>query len=138
MISRRIRLNEKPLISIERDSLELAALYEKAGVEQFEHGKELIAALDICAGEHVLDVGTGTGRLAVYVAELVGRTGRIVGIDPLPLRVGIARSKSKENFEVRVGQAENLSDFRDGSFDVVYLNSVFHWIEDKSQALAEF
>jgi SAM-dependent methyltransferase len=30
-----------------------------------------------------------------------------------------------------------LSQFADASFDVVYLNSVFHWVEDKPRALVE-
>ena len=33
-------------------------------------------------GEQVLDVGCGTGTLAIEVARHVGRTGRIAGIDP--------------------------------------------------------
>jgi len=32
---------------------------------------------------------------------------------------------------------EDLSEFSDASFDVVYLNSVFHWVKDKSRALRE-
>jgi SAM-dependent methyltransferase len=45
--------------------------------------------------------------------------------------------KASGNFEARVGRAEDLSQFADASFDVVYLNSVFHWVEDKARALAE-
>ncbi|WP_225670214.1 methyltransferase domain-containing protein [Bradyrhizobium hereditatis] len=35
------------------------------------------------ASERVLDIGTGTGRLAEFVAGLVGPQGRVIGIDPL-------------------------------------------------------
>jgi arsenite methyltransferase len=58
-------------------------------------------------------------------------------MDPLPLRVEIAQSKAAGNFETCVGRAEDLSQFPDSSFDVVYLNSVFHWVEDKVRAIAE-
>ena len=85
----------------------------------------------------MLDIGTGTGRLADYVAKIVGPSGCVVGIDPLPLRIEIAQSKAIANFEARVGRAEDLSAFADATFDVVYLNSVFHWVADKPQALAE-
>jgi arsenite methyltransferase len=39
--------------------------------------------------------------------------------------------------EASVGNAEDLSAFPPNSFDVVYLNSVIHWIQDKPRVLAE-
>jgi len=119
------------------DTLELASTYDNTSVHHFEHGKELISALNIASGESVLDVGAGTGHLAAYVAKIAGPSGLVVAMDPLPLRVEIAQSKAAGNFEARVGRAEDLSQFIDASFDVVYLNSVFHWVEDKPRATAE-
>jgi ubiquinone/menaquinone biosynthesis C-methylase UbiE len=119
------------------DSPELAETYDRVGVRQFNHGKQLIADLAPQPGEHVLDIGSGTGLLGAYVAEKVSPGGRVFGIDPLPHRVDIAARKGQSNFEVHVGRAEDLSQFSNASFDVVYLNSVFHWVEDKPRALAE-
>jgi SAM-dependent methyltransferase len=130
-------VSSKPVIELGLDTPELAASYDKVSVRQLEYGKELIRALHISSGERVLDIGAGTGHLAAYVGKIVGPSGRVVGIDPLPLRIEIAQSKSSGNFEAHVGRAEDLSQFADESFDVVYLNSVFHWVEDKAQALAE-
>jgi SAM-dependent methyltransferase len=126
-----------PLISDSLDSPELAAAYDRFGMLQFEHGKRLTELLHIARGESVLDIGAGTGRLAAYVAEIVGEGGRVVAIDPLPLRVDMARARAARQFEAKVGRAEDLSAFPDSSFDVVYLNSVFHWVEDKARALRE-
>lgn len=126
-----------PAIRFDLDSPQLARTYDRVGVRQFEHGKLLIAALAPQPGEQVLDVGTGTGLLGAHTAALVAPHGRVVGIDPLPLRLDLAAAKGVPNFETRVGRAEDLSAFPDGHFDVVYLNSVFHWVADKPRALAE-
>jgi arsenite methyltransferase len=127
----------EPVIDLSLDTPELAATYDEVSVRQFEYGKELVSTLNISTGDRVLDIGAGTGRLAAYVAKIVGPSGCVVGIDPLPLRIEIAQSKAIRNFEARVGRAEDLSEFADGTFDVVYLNSVFHWVSDKPRALAE-
>src|SRR6202023_281467 len=86
---------------------------------------------------HVLDIGAGTGRRAAYVEQIVGTSGRVVALDPLPLRIEIAPSRATSNFKARVVRAEDLSEFADASFHVVYLSSVFHWVEDKRRALDE-
>jgi trans-aconitate methyltransferase len=123
-------------VSLALDSEELARTYERVSTRQFDHGKVLIAALAPKAGEHVLDVGCGTGRLGDYVAGFVSPAGEVVGLDPLPLRIDIAARKNPR-FKASIGRAEDLSRFPAGSFDVVYMNSVFHWIEDQARALDE-
>ncbi|MEN3350163.1 MAG: hypothetical protein V7632_3798 [Bradyrhizobium sp.] len=125
------------VISLEHDTPELARSYDEAGLVQFRHGKFLIGPLAIRSGEHVLDIGTGTGRLAEFVAGLVGPNGRVTGIDPLAGRIEIARLRQSDNLHFDTGRAEDLSRFADEQFDAIYLNSVFHWIADKGRALRE-
>jgi SAM-dependent methyltransferase len=130
--------SSQPRTLFSEDTPQLAAIYDEVSVHhQFAAGKQLISDLNISSGERVLDIGAGTGNLATYVEKIVGPSGCIVAIDPLPLRIEIAQSKATGNFEARAGRAEDLSEFADASFDVVYLNSVFHWIDDKATALAE-
>ncbi|MFZ4701805.1 MAG: class I SAM-dependent methyltransferase [Candidatus Methylumidiphilus sp.] len=119
------------------DTPELAKKYEDLSDKQFEHGKLLIADLAIKPGEKVLDVGSGTGRLTEYVADIVGLEGEAVGVDPLPLRIDIAQQKRRANLSFGIAPAEDLSQFADASFDAAYFNSVFHWLEDKHTALTE-
>ncbi|HLG82373.1 MAG TPA: methyltransferase domain-containing protein [Bradyrhizobium sp.] len=125
------------VISLAQDTPALAQAYDEAGVLQFHHGKFLIGPLALKAGDHVLDIGAGTGRLAEFAAGIVGPTGRVVGIDPLEHRIAIARLRQTGTLSFATGRAEDLSRFDDQAFDAVYLNSVLHWIEDKAQALKE-
>ncbi|QDR79263.1 class I SAM-dependent methyltransferase [Sporomusa termitida] len=120
------------------DNGDLADTYEAISDTQFTKGCSLVAKLAIKPGAAVLDIGCGTGRLGRHVLSLLGPAGRLVGIDPLPDRVNIAKEKNEyANAVFQAGNAEDLSPFADSSFDKVYLNSVFHWILNKDLALRE-
>jgi ubiquinone/menaquinone biosynthesis C-methylase UbiE len=125
-------------VSLTLDTQELAHHYDRLSAShQFKAGQILIGELALIPGEKVLDVGSGTGLLAEYVAGLVGPTGSVVGIDPLPLRVALAQAKGRSNLSFKVGTAYDLRDFPETSFDVVYLNAVFHWLPEKLEPLRE-
>src|SRR5579862_107905 len=123
-------------VSLNLDTEDLAQRYEQISADrQFRGGKELLRELALVPGEKVLDIGCGTGMLAEYAASLVGSTGSIVGIDPLPLRIEIANKRSAPNLTFKVGDANDLGEFAADSFDVVYMNAVFHWLPEKSAPL---
>lgn len=123
------------------DTLILAQKYDEVSNSQFEHGQKLVRELNIKTGQHVLDLGCGTGRLAEYISKIVGNEGYIYGIDPAPYRIHVAKQKIKEpissNISLNVGSGEDLSGFADNSLDTVVINVVFHWIVDKNKTLAE-
>ncbi|AJK47626.1 methyltransferase domain-containing protein [Burkholderia plantarii] len=123
-----------------QDTEDLARHYESVNADrQFRAGRSLVDDyLTIGAGEAVLDVGTGTGQLAEYVAARVGPTGSVVGIDPLPLRIEFAARKALPNLRFEIGDAYDLGQFAAASFDVVYLNAVLHWLDEKRGPLSEF
>ena len=50
-------------------------------------------ALQLKAGEFVLDVGCGTGLLTYDMATLVGASGRVVGIDVSPDMLKLAERR---------------------------------------------
>ncbi len=119
------------------DTRELAESYDRLSDSQFLFGKLLIERMGVRAGERVLDVGCGTGRLAEYVSQVVGPTGTVLGIDPLPHRIEIALRRAKPGLGFAVGGSDDLGRFADAAWDQVCLNSVFHWIERKAEALEE-
>lgn len=117
----------------QHDTIDLAERYDQVSESQIENGKKLITALQIKSGDHVLDLGCGTGRLVEYVVGIVGKTGNVVGIDPSEHRIAIAAKKVKKfsNVKLIIGSNNDLKGFSDNSLDIVYINSVFHHIEGK-------
>ncbi|HEU5383314.1 MAG TPA: methyltransferase domain-containing protein [Ktedonobacteraceae bacterium] len=92
-------------------------------------------------GEVVLDVGCGTGALAIEASRRIGATGQVCGIDPGPKQVIRARAKAEQArlpIDFQVGVIEQLA-FPDHSFDVVLSTLVMHHLPDdlKRPGLAE-
>jgi ubiquinone/menaquinone biosynthesis C-methylase UbiE len=79
-------------------------------------------------GESVLDVGCGTGTLAIAAKRLVGAHGRVRALDPSPEMIARARKKAaKAGLEVtfEIGVAETLP-FEDASFHCVLASMMIH------------
>ena len=92
-------------------------------------------------GEIVLDVGCGTGTLAMVARQRVGEIGRVAGIDPSPQMIARASRKAVRRglaIDFQVGVIEHLS-FPDQSFDVVLSTFMMHHLPDdlKRRGLAE-
>jgi len=95
-------------------------------------------------GDNVLDVGCGTGDLALAAAKRVGKTGKVYGIDASSEMIAVANSKrahaggAGEVVHFQVEPVEALS-FPDATFDVVLSSLMMHHLPGdlKGRALAE-
>ncbi len=91
-------------------------------------------------GEKVLDLGTGTGSLAVEAARLVGPTGNVTGIDISPDMLSLARRRVVEsahtNIELRQGRAEDVP-AKDATFDVLLASLSLMYVIDRAAAARE-
>ncbi|MCT7955115.1 class I SAM-dependent methyltransferase [Laspinema palackyanum] len=83
----------------------------------------LIQCADIQPGQHILDIATGTGLVAIEAAQIVGNSGSVVGVD---LSEGmLRRSQAKitaaalTNIELQQGDIETI-DFPNNSFDRIF------------------
>lgn len=130
---------QKPIHSY-RDTI-LAERYDNVSDGQYANGLKLIQDLKIKPGQNILDIGCGTGRLTFYAGSLLSPSGTITGIDPSEERITIAKKHAAKkpgiNIFFKTGDANHLGQFRTDSFDVIYLNIVFHWVEDKADALTQ-
>ncbi|KAJ0116689.1 trans-aconitate 2-methyltransferase [Diaporthe amygdali] len=120
------------------DTEELAKGYTSVNNTQFDAGLFLLRRLGVTPGLRVLDVGCGPGNLTAHIADVVGEKGSVIGIDPSKERITLAQEIKTPNLSFYVGRAEDLSQFDSGSFDIVYVNSTFHWVEDQPAAVKEF
>jgi ubiquinone/menaquinone biosynthesis C-methylase UbiE len=101
----------------------------------------LIQLARLAPGESVLDIGCGTGSLAIAAKHRVGPAARVCGIDASPEMVNRARQKAMKA-RVDVGFAEAVVErmpFPDGHFDVVLSTMMLHHLPGpaRSQCLQE-
>lgn len=83
----------------------------------------------------VLDVGCGTGALLQEFARQFPQV-TLVGMDPVPEMLAVARERLPPSTELRQGWAEDLP-FEDNAFDVVVSCSMFHYVRQPGSALME-
>ena len=83
--------------------------------------------------ERALDVGTGAGALAFALAPLVRE---VVGLDPVPELLELARPRALPNTEFVVGDGTTLP-FPDESFDLAGTHRTLHHIARPERVVAE-
>jgi trans-aconitate 2-methyltransferase len=110
-----------------------AAKYHRISDPQLAWGRAVAARLAPAAGERILDLGCGTGRLTEEIAQLPGIF--VVGFDYSEAMLKQVRRKdSQANGALPVyvrGDGAALPFAR--AFDAVFSAAVFHWIPDHDQ-----
>ncbi len=99
---------------------------------------QLVEYAHISQGQHVLDIATGTGMVAIETAQIVGSQGRVIGVDISAGMLAKAREKvaalGLSNIEFQLADAEALN-FPANSFDRVLCSSALIWMADIPAAL---
>lgn len=109
-------------------------------VESFAGVGYFFDLLDLQEGEHVLDLGSGSGMDAFAAAAAVGASGSVTGVDMTVEQLEKAeRLRAEGRWSVIsfvAGRIEHLP-FDDGSFDVVISNGVINLSPSKETVFAE-
>ena len=101
--------------------------------------RDLVAHLEIIADHHVLDIGSGVGGPARFIADTYGC--RVTGIDLTPEFCDVANQLTErlgmaDRVALQVGDAMDLP-FDDASFDAAMTHNVSMNVPDKRQFFAE-
>lgn len=97
--------------------------------------RETCKRLSLPASGKLLDAGCGTGVLLNLVATRYPDA-TLVGIDPVPDMLGVARKRLPAGVELAVAWADRLP-FTEKSFDVIVSASMFHYVRQPVITLNE-
>jgi SAM-dependent methyltransferase len=100
-------------------------------------GERALGLLGDVRTKRVIEIGCGGGQNAIALAR---RGATCVGLDPSAAQLAHARRLAREHgAEVRFveGEAEDLSAFPDGSFDIALSSYAFGYVADLRQAYGE-
>ena len=99
-----------------------------------------VALASLREGETVLDLGSGAGFDCFLAANMVGKKGKVIGVDMTPEMIDKAKENAKksnyENVEFRLGDIEKLP-VGDASVDIVMSNCVINLSPDKAKVFKE-
>ncbi|HDP95498.1 MAG TPA: class I SAM-dependent methyltransferase [Candidatus Aminicenantes bacterium] len=100
---------------------------------------DTLKKLGLKAGDHMADIGCGTGFFAIPAATIVGPTGRVIGIDPsLEMRQDLEMRAREAGVRVHVleGRAKDLP-LESESVTFALMVNVLHEVESPERALKE-
>ncbi len=104
-----------------------------------DYRQRMLELVPTTPGQYILDVGCGLGHSALHLAQLVGPTGRVVGLDKSEAFIDEARRRAAKHslpVEYQLGDAQRLA-FPAHSFDVCRTERVLMYVAQPEQVLDE-
>jgi SAM-dependent methyltransferase len=102
--------------------------------------QQVIRRAALAPGQQVLDLGTGTGSVALEAASLVAPSGEVLAVDLSPAMLAVAQQRAGArgvmNVRCREGRAEVIP-AANGAFDVVLASLSLMYAVDRATAARE-
>lgn len=104
--------------------------------------RRLVALTELRRGQHVVDLGAGTGAVTRLLAEQVANDGaEVIAVEPESTAIEVAR-RNLENMRGAVvrfiqGSAERLNSIVRGPVDAVFFCNAIHLVPEKERVLEE-
>lgn len=106
-----------------------SSLYDNKHQFVSNFGEDLVTLLAPKTGEHILDLGCGTGQLAAAIAA----SGALIeGVDHSEDMISTAK-ETYPNIPFRVEDAESMN--YKMKYNAIFSNAVFHWISNPAKAV---
>jgi ubiquinone/menaquinone biosynthesis C-methylase UbiE len=100
---------------------------------------QVIKAVGLELGMVVADIGAGTGYFALPMAAAVAPLGRVYAVDVQPEMLAELRRRADEAAPIELIEADAArTTLATGSQDLVFSANVWHELDDRDAALAEF
>jgi ubiquinone/menaquinone biosynthesis C-methylase UbiE len=98
----------------------------------------VLGLLGVAAGERIVDVGSGPGYLLASIADAVGPTGAVHGVDPSAAMNALAAARTADRPWVRLHEGHALAlPLADAALDAAVCTQVYEYVPDVPAALAE-
>lgn len=111
-------------------------VYDPPLLREYMSGWDGAAFFDVLdsGNKDVLEVGVGTGRVAIQVLQAGCR--KLTGLDLSPKTINLAAANLRNHPNVELGSGDITDFLRPGAFDLAYSVLTFLHIADKAKALS--
>lgn len=108
--------------------------YKENSDLQYSWATSLINGYEFRGDEKVLDVGSGDGRVSVYLAKQLSE-GSVIGVDLSKSMVDLATQNFPEVYNLNFENRDTLQLDYQGKFDLAVSFCALHWVVEQKKAL---
>ena len=108
--------------------------YEVFNRDRWQHPEEIISSLDIRIGNHVADLGSGSGYFTWHLAKAVGLTGQVYAVDVDSAMIAyvfkLAGEKGYRNVETILAEYDDPL-LPEKGVSLIFTSNTYHHISDR-------
>lgn len=116
-------------LSPDLDVKEWVDRFEVESREVYKYRNDIVDAIGLKPGQHVADVGAGTGLFVPLLAEKVGVQGKVYAVDISPMFIEYIANRTRERGLTQVEtvlNGERSVNLPENSVDVIFTCDVYH------------